>query len=106
MIFSKAIDQSGGIISKSVIDQFKLKKDERYETIFKFYLGNDGTRCLLKYESSDPQIFQSEAGIVLLRAVYHDDQSKYGKALDKKYINYEKYILLENDSIEGNDLDF
>lgn len=104
--FSKAIDKSGGFITKSIIDQFKLKKMKGTETIFKFYLGNDGTRCLLKYEDSDPQVFQSEPGIVLLRATYHEDQGKYGKALDKKYINYEKYILLEDEEIEGNDLDF
>ena len=104
--FSKTIDKSGGFITKEVIDQFKLKKMKGTETIFKFYLGNDGTRCLLKYESSDPQVFQSEPGIVLLRAAYHDDQGKLGKALDKKYINYEKFVLLDDEEVEGNDLDF
>ncbi len=94
--FSKSINYAGGI-TREIIDQFKLKKMRSTDTIFKFYLSNDGTRCLIKYEEKDSQIFEKEAGLVLLRATKHDEQGKYGRRLDKELIDYENFVLLEED---------
>jgi DNA helicase II / ATP-dependent DNA helicase PcrA len=104
---SNAINNEGGITRK-VIDQFKIKKMQGTETIFKFYLSNDGARCLMKYEESDNQIFDNEPGIVLLRAVEHDDQGKVGRAFDSKYQDYENFLILneKEDQYIGKDQAF
>jgi DNA helicase II / ATP-dependent DNA helicase PcrA len=105
--FVKAVDASHNGITPSIIQKYSLKKMRGANNIFKFYLNSDGMRCLFKYEESDHQIFEGEPGIVLLRAVYHDEQGRIGKQLDNDLIDLENYVTfdIENDAIADINID-
>ena len=103
--FSKTVMHQSHIMHIDIINQFKIKKMKGTSSIFKFYLP-DGYRCLIQYEEKDTQIFDDDPGIILLRVTEHDNQGKVGVQLDGKYLNYEKFISFDQDSIVGNDEDF
>lgn len=91
-----------GPIPKNVIDYFKIKKMRGTDSIFKFYLNNsDGARCLFIYEEKDSEIFKDENGIVLLRAVSHDEQGIIGRKLDGNLKPFEDFLILNDDSYES-----
>lgn len=94
-----------GPIPKNVIDYFKIKKMKGTNKIFKFYLNNqDGARCLFMYEEKDNEIFEDENGIILLRAVSHDEQGIIGKKLDNKFKLFEDYLILDKENNQDNTL--
>lgn len=93
-----------GPIPKTIIDYFKIKKMRGTNSIFKFYLNNnDGARCLFIYEENDTEIFKNENGIVLLRAVDHEQQGIIGRKLDGNYQSFEDFLILNDDNYEEAD---
>lgn len=86
-----------GEVPRSIIDKYRLKKMKGTKSIFKFYLDNTtGARCIFKYEENDPQIFESENGILLLRAVDHDEQGIIGRQLDNISIDLESFLAFDD----------
>lgn len=93
---AKALEDVDEAIPNHIIDSFKIKKMRGTNNIFKFYLNNqDGSRCLFKYEKYDPQIFNEDKGIVLLRAVSHDNQGILGRKLDNDLKPFEDFLVLD-----------
>lgn len=98
-IIDLAIDLENitGEIPRSIINKYRLKKMKGTKSIFKFYLDNTtGARCIFKYEENDPQIFESENGILLLRAVDHDEQGIIGRQLDNISIDLELFLAFDD----------
>ena len=94
-----AIDKAKSL-TPEIINQFKFKKMRGTDSIFKFYLNNqDASRCLVKYESRDDQIFDSpdEPGLILLRAVSHDEQGQVARAIQNDPLNDFQQFLLKPD---------
>jgi DNA helicase II / ATP-dependent DNA helicase PcrA len=102
LAFAKDIDKEEDILSKHVITKYDIKKMNGTKGIFKFVLDKtDGSRCLIRYENHDDQIFGEDAGIVLLRIVSHDEQGEIGRQIEHAFINFKAFIEL--DDAEGDD---
>ena len=85
-----------GNIPPHIINKYRMKKMRGTKSIFKFYLDNtSGARCIFKYEDNDTQIFNNEKGILLLRAVDHDEQGIIGRELDKEFFDLEMFLAFD-----------
>lgn len=94
-----ALKDITGPIPKKIIDFFKIKKMQGTSSIFKFYLNNkDGARCLFMYEEKDHEVFENENGLILLRAVNHEDQGIIGRRLDGNLKPFEDFLILNDDT--------
>lgn len=99
---AKEIKYDKGLTPR-VINYFKIKKMTSTDHIFKFYLANDGTRCLAMYEKTDNQIFTQEPGLILLKAVSHDNQGDEGRKFDRELQSLDDFIEFDTDEdIEKN----
>lgn len=73
--FAQDIQREKEILSDYFKRKYSIKKMEGTKGIFKFVIdANDHSRCLIKYEDRNQQIFGEDPGIVLLMITSHDHQ--------------------------------
>jgi hypothetical protein len=100
--FARDVTVEKDILSQYIIKKYNIKKMKGTAGIFKFVLlALDSSRCLIKYEEQDRQIFENEPGIVLLRIASHDEQGEIGRQIDKAFIDFQEFI--EFDDAIGDD---
>lgn len=90
------------VINDYIIKKYTLKKMNGTRGIFKFYVNNDGARCLIRYDESDELIFNKEPGIIILKVTSHDRQGEVARRIDEHFTQYDEF-LNGNDDIIGTD---
>lgn len=90
-----ALNDVKGSIPPEIINQFKIKKMKGTKDIFKFYLTNDGSRCLFKYGKEESLVFNNHSSLYILQVVDHDDQGIAGKKFERKLLPLKDFLLYD-----------